>query len=253
MDIFNVDISSPEIWFSFIALAFMEIVLGIDNILFISILVAKLPVARQFSARVVGLGFALVLRVLFLMGVVWLTRLVEPVAEVAGMTFSWRDLILLAGGVFLIGKATTEIHGTVESREADSKTAPARLFGLVIVQIVLLDLVFSIDSVLTAIGMSDVLGVMVAAVFLSILVMLVASGPLSRFIERHPTTKMLALAFLLMIGIALVADGLGFHIPRGYLYFAIVFSAFVEFLNLLRGQRRKPGKNPPALQERRGG
>ncbi|SMF94468.1 Membrane protein TerC, possibly involved in tellurium resistance [Methylomagnum ishizawai] len=253
MDIFNVDVSSPEIWFSFLALAFMEIVLGIDNILFISILVAQLPAARQFSARVVGLSFALVLRVLFLMGVVWLTRLVEPVVEVAGMAFSWRDLILLAGGVFLIGKATTEIHGTVESREADTKAASARLFGLVIVQIVLLDLVFSVDSVLTAIGMSDVLGVMVAAVFVAIVVMLVASGPLSRFIERHPTTKMLALAFLLIIGIALVADGLEFHIPRGYLYFAIVFSAFVEFLNLLRGQRRKPGKNPSTLQERRGG
>jgi predicted tellurium resistance membrane protein TerC len=152
----------------------------------------------------------------------------------------WRDLILLGGGVFLIAKATTEIHATIEAGDESPGVAPAHLFALVIGQIVMLDLVFSVDSVLTAIGMSDILGVMIAAVCVAIIIMLVASGPLSRFIERHPTTKMLALAFLLMIGIALVADGLEFHIPRGYLYFAIAFSVGVETLNLLLRRRRPP-------------
>jgi predicted tellurium resistance membrane protein TerC len=228
----------PKVWLSFLTLSLMEVVLGIDNVIFISLLVSKLPPERQFPARTLGLALALVMRVIFLVSIVWITRLVEPVFEVAGMGLSWRDLILLGGGVFLIAKATTEIHATLDARPEAIGVAPARLFALVITQIVLLDLVFSIDSVLTAIGMSDILGVMIAAVFVAILIMLVASGPLSRFIERHPTTKILALAFLLMIGIALVADGLEFHIPRGYLYFAIAFSVGVEALNLLLRRRR---------------
>lgn len=233
-------LADPEIWLSFLTLSLMEIVLGIDNILFISILVGKLPPKRQFPARMVGLSLALAMRIAFLASIVWLTRLVEPVVELAGFSFSWRDLILLGGGLFLIGKATTEIHASFEAEDEGGGMAPARLFPLVIAQIVLLDLVFSVDSVLTAIGMSDVLGVMVAAVCVAIVVMLVASGPLSRFIQRHPTTKMLALAFLLMIGIALMADGLKFHIPRGYLYVAIAFSVMVEVLNLMLRRRRGP-------------
>jgi predicted tellurium resistance membrane protein TerC len=233
-------LTDPEIWLSFLTLSLMEVVLGIDNILFISILVGKLPPKRQFPARMVGLSLALAMRIAFLASIVWLTRLVEPVVEVGRFAFSWRDLILLGGGLFLIAKATTEIHATFETEDEGSGMAPARLFPLVIVQIVLLDLVFSVDSVLTAIGMSDVLGVMIAAVCVAIVVMLVASGPLSRFIQRHPTTKMLALAFLLMIGIALMADGLKFHIPRGYLYVAIAFSVMVEVLNLMLRRRRGP-------------
>lgn len=230
----------PKVWLSFLTLSLMEIVLGIDNVIFISLLVSKLPPERQLTARTLGLTLALAMRVIFLVSIVWITRLVEPVFELAGMGFSWRDLILLGGGVFLIAKATTEIHTTIDAKAEATGADPARLFALVITQIVLLDLVFSIDSVLTAIGMSDILGVMIAAVFVAILIMLFASGPLSRFIERHPTTKILALAFLLMIGIALVADGLEFHIPRGYLYFAIAFSVGVEALNLLLRRRRGP-------------
>lgn len=229
---------NPELWVSFLTLSLMEIVLGIDNVIFISLIVSKLPRERQLATRSIGLALALVMRVIFLIGIVWITRLVEPVFEVAGMGISWRDLILLGGGVFLIAKATTEIHATIEARDEKPGVAPARLFALVIGQIVMLDLVFSIDSVLTAIGMTDNVPVMIAAVCVAIIVMLVASGPLSLFIERHPTTKMLALAFLLMIGIALVADGLEFHIPRGYLYFAIAFSVAVESLNLLLRRRR---------------
>jgi predicted tellurium resistance membrane protein TerC len=241
MDRYQLDfLLDPEVWLSFLTLSLMEIVLGIDNIIFISLLVSRLPPARQFAARTVGLTLALVMRVIFLISIVWITRLVEPVFVVLGMDLSWRDLILLGGGIFLIAKATTEIHATIDASDQPSGVAPARLFALVITQIVLLDLVFSIDSVLTAIGMSDILGVMIAAVFVAIIIMLVASGPLSRFIERHPTTKMLALAFLLMIGVALVADGLEFHIPRGYLYFAIAFSVGVEALNLLLRRKRGP-------------
>ena len=215
-----------DIWASLLTLSLMEIVLGIDNIVFISVLVGRLPEEQQDRGRVIGLLGAMVMRVLLLFGIVWLTQLTASVFNIFDNSFSWRDIILIAGGAFLLAKATMEIHHTLEGGAAEHKTGAKAAFAGVIVQIMLLDIVFSLDSVLTAIGMAEHIEVMIAAVVLSMGVMLWASGPISAFIKRHPTTKMLALSFLLLIGMALVADGLGEHIPRGYLYSAIVVIGF---------------------------
>ncbi len=234
-------ITDPAIWVSFLTLAFLEIVLGIDNVVFISIVAEKLPPGQRAWARTIGLLLALVMRVVLLFSAVWLIGLTETLFTLFGQEFSWRDLILLGGGLFLLTKGTFEIHETIEDDDDEHDGVVQATFGMVILQIMVLDAVFSIDSVITAVGMTDNFAVMVAAVSTAIAVMILAAGPVSSFIERHPTTKMLALSFLLLIGMSLVADGLGMHIPRAYLYFAIAFSLGVEILNLLyvRGQRQK--------------
>jgi predicted tellurium resistance membrane protein TerC len=232
---------TPEVFLSLATLTFLEIVLGIDNVIFVALMAGRLPEAQRPKARALGLGLALIFRVIMLFGLVWIAHLEEPVFSVAEFDVSWRDVILMAGGLFLIVKATLEIHHNVEGEAAHAASAAAAAFGVVVFQIVLIDIVFSLDSVITAVGMTDHLPVMIAAVVIAMAIMLLASGPVSRFIERHPTTKMLALSFLLLIGVALVADALHFHIPRGYLYFAIAFSLFVETLNIVARRARKTG------------
>jgi predicted tellurium resistance membrane protein TerC len=215
-----------------VTLTVLEIVLGIDNIIFISILAGKLPAHQQGRARTLGLMAAMVTRVLLLFSLAWMIRLTAPLFTLFGHAFSGRDLILLIGGLFLLAKATFEIHEKLEGAEHAGAARVAASFGAVIVQIMLLDIVFSLDSVITAIGMARQLWVMVTAVVLAVVVMLVAAGSISAFVNRHPTVKMLALSFLLLIGFSLVADGLGQHISKGSIYFAMGFSVFVEMLNL---------------------
>ena len=218
-------ITDPAIIASLITLTAMEIVLGIDNIVFISVIVTRLPAEQARRARQIGLALALVFRVILLSALFWLIGLTTPLFDLAGYAFSWRDLVLIAGGLFLLVKATREIHKDVEGGEgADGLAGKAVAgFGLIVGQIIAIDLVFSVDSIVTAIGMAEYIGVMIAAVVIAMGVMYIASGAVAGFIERHPTTRMLALAFLLMIGIALIADGFGFHIPRGYIYTAMAF------------------------------
>jgi predicted tellurium resistance membrane protein TerC len=219
-------------WISLLTLTFLEIVLGIDNVIFISVLVAKLPRERQDLARRVGLGLAMLMRIALLLSITWIMTLSEPLFSVAGHAVSGRDLILILGGLFLLAKSTIEIHDKLEGQEGHSSARVRATLRAVLVQIVLLDIVFSLDSVITAVGMASRVGVMIAAVIIAVVVMLVSSGPISAFVERHPTVKMLALSFLLLIGMSLVADGLGQHISKGYIYFAMGFSVFVEMLNL---------------------
>lgn len=234
-------LSDPSIWASLATLTALEIVLGIDNLVFISIVTEKLPPERQATARRIGLGLALGMRVALLSVVVWIAGLVTPVFSIGDHAVSWRDMILLGGGLFLIAKGTFEIHSEVEGGHESSGAKASTGFAFAIAQIVALDLVFSLDSVITAIGMTQNLPVMITAVVIAMAVMLFAAEPVSRFIRTHPTTKMLALSFLLLIGTALIADGLHFHIERGYIYAAIVFSVLVEILNLAaRRARRKP-------------
>ncbi len=241
-------LTNPEIWISLITLTVLEIVLGIDNVIFISILVQRLPPESRDRARYIGLGLAMGMRILLLLTISFIVGLTAPVFTIGDHPFSWRDIILIAGGLFLLWKATTEIGESLEGEEAHQVEtgagAKTATFGGVLVQIVLLDIVFSLDSVLTAVGMANEISVMIAAVVIAVLVMLVASGPLSRFVHDHPSVKMLALAFLLLIGVTLVADGFGFHIDKAYIYAAMAFSVFVEALNLrARAARRK--KVPP--------
>jgi predicted tellurium resistance membrane protein TerC len=238
-------LSNPDAWASLLTLTLMEIVLGIDNVIFIALLVQRLPEHQQARARTLGLGAALIMRVALLFAIVWLIQLTRPVFSVLGNEISWRDIILIAGGVFLVMKATTEIHHSIEGVEEVRKVGVHAAFGMTIVQIMLLDIVFSFDSVLTAIGMAQHIEIMVAAVVIAIGVMLFASAPISEFIKRHPTTKMLALSFLLMIGMALIADGFDFHLPRGYIYAAIGFSVLVEVLNLSMQRRRARKRASP--------
>jgi predicted tellurium resistance membrane protein TerC len=236
-------LTSPEAWAALLTLTALEIVLGIDNIIFLSVIVSGVPSAQANRARQIGLALALVFRILLLSMLVWLIGLTEAVFRVSGAAFSWRDIILIAGGLFLIAKATHEIHNEVEvGDEAGGTARMATAFFWVIVQIAIVDMVFSLDSIITAIGMAQDLAIMITAVVIACIVMYVASGPVARFVAEHPTTKMLALAFLVLIGVALVADGFKFHIPRGYIYFAIAFSAAVEFFNVLaKRKRRKTG------------
>jgi predicted tellurium resistance membrane protein TerC len=234
-------LTSAEAWAALLTLTALEIVLGIDNVIFLSVIVARIPEPQASHARRIGLLLALVFRILLLTFLVWLIGLTRDVFVVSGMSFSWRDLILIVGGLFLIAKATHEIHSEVEGEdvEAGHSGDDARAFFWVIAQIVVIDLVFSLDSIITAIGMASELAIMIAAVVIACVVMYASSGPVSRFVAEHPTTKMLALAFLVLIGVALVADGFEFHIPRGYIYFAIAFSAAVEFFNVLARRNRK--------------
>jgi predicted tellurium resistance membrane protein TerC len=233
-------LTDPNIWISLLTLTALEIVLGIDNIVFLSVLTSKLPPEQQPRARLVGLGLAMFMRIGLLLTISWVIGLTAPLFTIADMDFSGRDLILLGGGLFLLAKATTEIHESLEGGAGGHGPGGGAkaAFGAVIVQIVLIDAVFSLDSVITAVGMADEIGVMIAAVVIAIGVMLIAAGPLAKFVEDHPTVKMLALSFLLLIGFSLVAEGLDFHISKGYIYAAMGFSVFVEFLNLrIRGSK----------------
>jgi len=238
-------LTRPDAWAALVTLTALEIVLGIDNVIFISVLVSRIPEAQAKKARQIGLGLALVFRIILLTLLVWLIGLTQPVLTIFGTPLSWRDIILIAGGLFLIAKATHEIHNEVEASEADDEEAgAANAFFWVIIQIIVIDMVFSLDSIITAIGMSQDLPIMIAAVVIACVVMYVSSGPVATFVAEHPTTKMLALAFLVLIGVALVADGLSFHIPRAYIYTAIVFSALVEAFNVMAKKNRAKHRAP---------
>lgn len=234
-------LTDPQAWAALVTLSVLEIVLGIDNVVFISVLVARLDPARQRRARQIGLSLALIFRIGLLFMLVWLAALTTPLVTVLGNSISWRDVILIGGGLFLIAKATHEMHREVDGSndEPESPTVTGAAFSAVIVQIVLIDAVFSIDSIVTAIGMAQDIRIMVAAVLIAVVVMYIASAPISVFISVHPTTKMLALAFLVLIGVALVADGFDFHVPRGYIYFAMAFAAAVEAVNIAAKRRRR--------------
>jgi predicted tellurium resistance membrane protein TerC len=225
-------LTNPEIWIGLFTLTALEVVLGIDNIVFISILAGKLPEGQQERARQIGLILAMFMRILLLVSLAWIVGLTEPLFTVLGFEVTGRDLILLGGGIFLLAKATREIHDKLEGEEGHASAKVAPSFTSVIIQILLLDIVFSLDSVITAVGMVREIGVMIAAVVTAVLIMLVSAGPISSFINRHPTIKILALSFLLLIGFTLVVEGLHQHIPKGYIYFAMGFSVFVEMLNL---------------------
>ncbi|MEV7966694.1 TerC family protein [Sphaerisporangium sp. NPDC088356] len=240
---------NPEIWIGFFTLVALEIVLGIDNIIFISILAGKLPPEKRDRARKVGLGLALVSRLALLLALSWVVRLTTPLFEIFGQGISGRDLILILGGLFLLGKSTFEIGDSLEGTQGHSSAKAGATFGAVIVQIMLLDVVFSLDSVITAVGMVDELGVMIAAVIVAVIVMLFAAGPISGFVEKYPSIKMLALAFLVLIGVVLIAEGLEQHISKGYIYFAMAFSLGVELLNI-RARRKAGRQQPVELRER---
>jgi len=233
-------LADPQIWAGLLTLTALEIVLGIDNLLFLAVIAARVRAEHQPLARKLGLGLALGTRLALLAGISWIAHLTQPVIAIAGHDFSWRDLILIGGGLFLVYKGTTEIHARVEGDHsvAEAPVVPAPLPGIVL-QIALLDVVFSLDSVITAVGMVSHLPVMIAAVAIAMAVMLLAAGPTSDFVERHPTVKMLVFSFLLMIGMMLVADGFGVHVPKGYIYAAIGFSAGVEALNQIASRRQR--------------
>jgi predicted tellurium resistance membrane protein TerC len=235
-------LTDPQAWIAFITLSLLEIVLGIDNIIFISILVGRLPVEQRNSARISGLAFAMVTRVLLLFSIVWLTRLTKPWFFIGEQGVSGRDLILFLGGLFLLIKSTLEIHHTLEGAAEQHATRVFSSFVMTVAQIGVIDIVFSLDSVFTAVGLANDLPVMVAAVIVAILVMMMVSGAISNFVDRHPTIKILALSFLILIGVALIGEGAHFHIPKGYLYFAMAFSVVVEMINirLRRLLDRKP-------------
>ncbi len=229
----------PEIWIALLTLTTLEVVLGVDNVIFISILSGKLPTALQERARVTGLTLAMFIRIALLLSIAWVIGLTMPLFSLFGHELSGRDLILIGGGLFLLGKATSEIHDELEGGAERRSVRAAASFGSVIAQILALDIVFSLDSVLTAVGLAEQLWVMVTAIVVAVVIMLVSSRGLAAFVNRHPTIKMLALSFLLLIGMALVADGWELHIPKGYLYFAMAFSVFVEMLNLRVRARRE--------------
>ncbi len=238
-------VTHPEIWIALLTLTVLEIVLGIDNIIFLSIITGKLPPAQQPRARRIGLALAMLLRIGLLAALAWIIRLTAPLFTVLGRGISGRDLILIAGGLFLIAKSTHEIHERLEGAEGRGNVRAPASFRSVVGQVVLLDLVFSLDSVITAVGMARQLGVMIAAVVIAVGVMMLSAAAISDFVHRHPTVKMLALSFLLLIGVSLIADGLGQHLPKGYIYFAMGFSVFVEMLNL----RLRAGQPPVHLRE----
>lgn len=235
-------LNSPEAWIALGTLVALEIVLGIDNIIFISILVGRLPKHQRDNARRMGIGFALVTRIALLFSLSWIIGLVEPLFTIMGQEISGRDLVLLAGGLFLLAKATHEIHALVEhdpSASDDVKAKAASTMLSTIIQIGILDIVFSLDSVITAVGLVDELAIMCIAIIISVIVMLVSSGPISKFIDKHPTLKVLALSFLMMIGMMLMVESFDVHVPKGYIYFAMAFSVFVEVINIKVRQRHK--------------
>ena len=241
-------ISEPQAWIAFLTLTALELVLGIDNIVFISILAGKLPPEDRKKARTVGLALAMITRVLLLLSLSWIIRLTAPLFTVLSQEISGRDLILIGGGLFLLAKSTYEIHGKLEGEEGHASARVGPSFTSVIIQILLLDVVFSLDSVITAVGMVDNVSIMIAAVIVAIVFMMAFAGKISGFVERHPTVKMLALSFLLLIGVTLIVEGFDHHVPKGYIYFAMAFSVFVEMLNL-RLRKSKPVKLHEAYME----
>ncbi len=235
-------VTDPQAWIAFVTLAALEIVLGIDNIVFISILVGKLPQNQQAKAYKIGLGLAMIMRILLLLSLSWIMGLTAPLftIPIAGRPVSGRDLVLIVGGLFLVAKSTHEIHDKLEGHEGAKSEKIAASYASVLMQILALDVVFSLDSVITAVGMVQHVGIMIAAVVAAVLVMMIFARPIGEFVSRRPTVKMLALAFLLVIGIMLITDGFGHHVPKGYIYFAMAFSLFVEVLNLRAGHREAP-------------
>jgi len=239
-------LTDPNAWAALVTLTVLEIVLGIDNLVFISVLTTRLDPDRARRARQIGLSLAFIFRVIMLAGLTWLMGLTAPLVTLFGNAISWRDIILIGGGLFLIAKATHEIHAEVEARESETAISSTKeAFAWIVLQLVAVDLVFSLDSIITAIGMAEDLEVMIAAVVIAMIVMYLAAEPVGAFIAAHPTTKMLALAFLVLIGVALVADGFEFHIPRGYIYFAMAFAAGVEAFNVM-ARRNRRRRRPPA-------
>lgn len=230
-------LTDPDVWAALVTLTALEVVLGIDNVIFLSIVSGRLPLHQQATARRTGLILALGMRVVLLSSVSWIAGLTTPLVTFGDFALSWRDIVLGAGGLFLVYKGTHEIHNSMEGEE-ETAAGPTTTFAAALMQIVILDVVFSLDSVITAVGMTDNLPVMIAAIVIAILVMMFAAEPVSAFVNRHPTVKMLALGFLLLVGMALIADAAHFHIPRGYLYFAIGFSILIEALNLVSARRR---------------
>ncbi len=237
-------ISDPNAWVAFLTLTALEIVLGVDNVVFISILAGKLPPEKRAKARQVGLGLAMFMRIALLLAISWVIGLTAPLFNVLNQEISGRDLILLVGGLFLLAKSTHEMHGQLEGEEGHASAKVAASFGAVIFQILLLDIVFSLDSVITAVGMADDIGVMIAAVVIAVGFMMFFAGKISSFVDKHPTVKMLALSFLLLIGMSLIAESFDLHIPKGYIYFAMAFSLFVEVINM---KLRKRSKDPVHL------
>jgi len=230
----------PQVWIALVTLTALEIVLGVDNIIFISILAGRLPEAQRPRARVVGLGFAMLTRIGLLLSLTWVMTLTEPLFSVIGREISGRDLILIGGGLFLLWKSVHEIHNSLEGEEEEHAASAVRAgFAAVIVQIAIIDIVFSLDSVITAVGMVDQVAIMVLAIVAAVGVMMFAAGPIGEFVDRHPTVKMLALSFLILVGVALIAEGWDYHIPKGYIYFAMAFSVGVEMLNIRMRSRRR--------------
>ncbi len=242
-------ITDPQYLIAFLTLTVLEIVLGIDNIIFISIVSGKLPEVQQPKARLVGLSLAMIMRILLLLSLTWIMRLTSPLFEILSQQISGRDLILIVGGLFLIGKSTFEIHDKLEGEEGSKSSQIFPSFTSVIIQILLLDIVFSLDSVITAVGMVDKVGVMIAAVVVAVIFMMIFSSPISNFVHKHPTIKILALSFLILIGLSLLAEGFDQHIPKGYIYFAMAFTVFVEMLNLRIRSKSKPVKLKEAYVE----
>ncbi|MCF1493178.1 TerC family protein [Agrobacterium vitis] len=252
MQDFTYLLSDPAAWIALVTLIIMEVVLGIDNLVFISILTNKLPEGQRDKARKIGIGLALVMRLGLLGTVAWIVQLTTPVFTLFGHGFSWKDMILIAGGLFLVWKATKEIHHSVDpvDKEGDFIGTATTTMGAAIGQILLLDLVFSVDSIITAVGMTEHVIIMVIAVVFAVTVMLLAANPLGRFIEKNPTVVMLALGFLMMIGMTLIADGMGFHVPKGYLYAAMAFSALVEGLNMMARRKKQATKAEDAARKK---
>jgi predicted tellurium resistance membrane protein TerC len=242
-------LSDPQVWIAFATLTALELVLGIDNIIFISILVDKLPLAQREFARRIGLFMAMFMRIGLLLVLAWIVGLVKPLFSVFGQEISGRDLILILGGLFLIWKSTSEVHQSLEGEHEHKQSTAKATFASVILQIMLIDLVFSLDSIITAVGMVDDVRVMIAAVIASVLLMMLFAGPIGRFVSNHPTIKMLALSFLVVVGVVLVAEGFEHHVPKGYVYFAMAFSLSVEMLNIrMRKKSAKPVVlNPPHI------
>ena len=243
-------ISSPEAWIALVTLTALEIVLGIDNIIFISILVGRLPEHQRNKGRVLGLGFAMVTRILLLLSITWVMRLTEPLFVVIGAEISGRDIILIGGGLFLLWKSTIEIHESLEGAEEERAAAAAAGFAATIIQIAVIDIIFSLDSVITAVGLAQDVAVMIIAIIAAVVVMMFAARAIGEFVDRHPTIKVLALSFLVVVGVALIAEGFDWHVPRGYIYFAMAFSTVVEMLNIrMRKRAAKPVKLHKAIVE----